>query len=274
MGQYLKLNNVPKTSNGSAAAKTDIIVIDVDDVLVFPPRDNGKIEHVGDITMKPGTSGIIVYSTKSKTEASYTTEGDEDAQSVKQTFKIQHPGEDIPVMEFVANWTGRNVIVLSKSCSDTVYKVSGTKCAPLQLKAEGVDNNDSRHTMITFEAFAKSEYYPGKYSGTVPVNVVNYKLTSNSFPVPFPTTGPLVLPSSDAGEDVLFSAGNFSVGEKFTLIGSGGDDPLRLEQGVQVGINVILKNDTPWIANDGATITFECVVIAGVNCYLETQRSA
>lgn len=273
MGQYLKLKNVGKTANGSAAAKTDIVVIDVDDILYFPPRDSGKIEHVGDVTMKPGMSGITVYSTKSKTEASYTTEGEEDAQSVKQTFKIQHPGEDIPVMEFVANWTGRNVVVLSKSCSDTVWKISGTKCAPLQLKAEGVDNNDSRHTMITFEAFAKSEYYPGKYSGTVPVNVVSYKLTSNSFAVTFPTTGPLVLPTSDTGADVLFSAGNFSVGQKFTLIGTGGDDPLVLNNGVQSGINVVLKNDASWIANDGATITFECVVLDGVNCYLETQRA-
>jgi hypothetical protein len=45
-------------------------------------------------------------------------------------------------------------------------KVVGTKCAPLQVKPSGQDNDVQAHPM--FEQFAKTSFLPGHSFGAIP----------------------------------------------------------------------------------------------------------
>ena len=259
-------------SPGSAAAKDpNVTIVDVDDILFFPPRDASGVVMVGDFVMKPGAIMIQLYMTKSKISAPFTSEGDEDSVSIKQAFEGIHPGNKIEVREFIQNWLGKNVIIIHGSCSETEKEVVGTLCAPLQIKPEKVDNNDSRHFMIKFEAFAKSPFLPGLYTGALtldaPYNVadaanlaINTAVHGNQYSLP-----------ANADNTVSVASITAADREHITLLGNGGADPTVLVGGVAGTATVILRGGTNWVALAGSAITLE-VINGGATKYLVEQN--
>ncbi|HBK83312.1 MAG TPA: hypothetical protein DDZ41_06900, partial [Flavobacterium sp.] len=125
---YTKVNLSKPTgiSPGSAAPKSETIIVDVEDIAVFPISDQNGVKLIGQFVLKAGASMIKMYGTKSKTDAPYESDGDEDSISINQKFMIQHPGNNLEVKEFVQNWLGRNIIILHKACQDGFYEVMGT----------------------------------------------------------------------------------------------------------------------------------------------------
>src|SRR6478672_13707994 len=93
---YIRTNlNKPtgSVSPGAAAPKRNkIVIIAAEDVLVYPPRDDKGVAMVGNIVPKSGAKMIEVYVTKSKVNSTFESDGDEDAQSVKQMLEVQTPG--------------------------------------------------------------------------------------------------------------------------------------------------------------------------------------
>ena len=259
-------------SAGSAAAKDpNVTIVDVEDIVYFPKRDSKGINMVGDFVLKPNARMIKIYMTKSKISAPYTSDGDEDSVSIKQAFDGQHPGNKLAIREFIQNWLGRNVIIIHGSCAETEKEVVGTPCAPLQLKPEKKDDNDARYHMLKFEAFAKSSFLPGQYTGAIPTDE----------PVAVADIGAVLLPEgsdylklpTNPDEAVVFGAIGLTDGDHVTLLGTGGVDPGTLTAGVSGTATVILKAGTTWIALDGSAITLQYVDGGATKYLVELSRS-
>lgn len=259
-------------ASGAAAAKDpNIIIFDFDDVLTFAPRDSKGVRMVGDIVFKPGKYPIAVYMTKSKISAPYESDGDEDSISIKQSYEGQHPGNKLEIREFIQNWLGRNVGIAHRSCAEAEWEIVGTPCAPLQLKPSKQDNNDGRFHMLKFEAFAKSSFLPGHYTGNLttatPVavadvteiavdkdNGLQHKLAATA------VTASIEIASVDAEDRSLV-----------TFIGGGGAGPATLAQGAAGAVTVILTGGVTWTALDQSVITLQ-YVNAGATKYLVEQN--
>jgi hypothetical protein len=262
-------------SPGSAAAKDpNVTIVDVDDILVFPPRDSKGIVMVGDFVMKPNAKMIQIYMTKSKISAPYEGDGDEDSQSIKQSFEGQHPGNKREIREFIQNWLGKNVIVIHGSCSETEREVVGTKCAPLQLKPSKVDNNDARYHMMKFEAFAKSAFLPGEYNGNLvlaaPADVEDVAAVT----VDADATGlQYKLPALAVTDAIEFEPVVATDRSYVTLIGSGGVAPATLPAGVAGDVTVILTGGVTWTALDQSAITLQYVNGGATKYLIEQSRT-
>lgn len=254
---------------GAAAPKNEIIIMEAEDIAVFPISDEKGVVIQGSFTMKPGKNMITVYSTKSKTDAPMETEGDEDTMSFKAKLVLQHPGNSKEVKEFVQYWTGRNVVAMHKACGEAHYEVMGTPCAPLQLKGAKQDNNDGRMWTLTFEPFAKSGFVPKIYEGAVvfaePFNVVD------------PTAIELKVENglqyslanlNSASPIQVFGAITLEHGQIISLIGNGGGAATTLANG-PAGTNVtaVLVGGTTWTALENSVIHLR-IFKSGTTTYL------
>lgn len=273
---YSKIS-VPKgqgIAQGAAAAKDpNVTIVDVDDILFFPPRDSKGIVMVGDFVMKENARMIQFYATKSKISAPYTSDGDEDSISIKQAFEAQHPGNAKEIREFIQNWLGRNVIIIHGSCAEVERQVVGTKCAPLQLKPEGKDDNDGRFHMLKFEAFAKSSFLPGLYTGALVLDAPVAVDSSAAIVVNTGVNTQHKLSANADGDAITFGVVTATDRDHITLIGSGGADPAVLANGVAGTVTVILRSGTTWTALEGSVITFEYVNAGATKYLVELSRS-
>lgn len=260
-------------SAGSASAKDpNVTIFDFNDVLYFPPRDSKGIVMAADIVMKPNTSMIQVYMTKSKISAPYTSDGDEDSISIKNGFEGQHPGNRTEIKEFIQNWLGKDVGIIFGSCSETEKEVIGTPCAPLQLKPEKKDDNDGRFHMLKFEAFAKSNLLPATYTGALTLAAPTAVASPTGVDIDTAASSQYKLAANAAGDPITFDALAGADRGTFTLIGSGGADPAERAAGVAGTATVILTAGATWVALDGAFITFEYVNGGGTKYLVEKAR--
>jgi hypothetical protein len=275
---YLKID-VKKGKGGAAKAKLpNVLILDIEDIQTMPMRDDKEVLHAGDIVMKPGKTGIYVYMTPSTIASGYTTEGEEDSHTIKQKFEGTFPGDELEINEFIAYWKDRNVIILTGTCQDTHMKMYGTMCAPLQLKSEGIDNKDANQHKMMFEAYAKSGYLPGFYTGTKPYNLTTQKLAVVSGAMPLNLDEGLIFTvETDGGEKIVFDAiANITNGTRISIIGKGGTDPAYIDATSNTTIapaTVLLKNNITWYGTEDSSITFEKVNLSGVISLLEISRS-
>lgn len=268
----VNLNKPGGISPGSGAPKSETIIVDVEDIQVFPVSDQNGVKLAGQFALKPGASMIKMYGTKSKTDAPYESDGDEDSISITQKFMIQHPGNNLEIKEFVQNWLGRNVIILHKACQDGFYEVMGTPCAPLQVKPAKVDNNDGRYHTLNFESFAKTALVPKHYEGAA--------VFADPFAVADATAVALTnsnshykLPASSSGESIGFvNDASLTHGKMVTLIGDGGTDPAILSSGDSGSSSVLLVENSDWIALRDAVIHFEVFNQGGSIFLIEKSR--
>jgi hypothetical protein len=271
---YTKVNltKAAGITPGSAAQKNQIVLVDVEDIASFPDSDANGVKLVGTPVLKPGGKFISIYSTKSKTEAPFETDGDEDMMNFAAKFIAQHPGNRLEVKEFVQNWTGRDIIVFHKSCADDFWEVMGTPCAPLQLKASKQDNNDGRFYNLTFEPFAKSGFVPKHYEGDISftepfavVSVADVDVT--------PANGiQYKLPSLAVTDAIEFGDMTVEHGTMISLIGSGGVAPATLVDGVSGSATVLLKTGITWTALNNAVIHLQVFKTAATTYLIEMSR--
>ena len=268
--------NVTKQSGispGSGAPKGDTIIMIVEDIAVFPPSDQNGVKMVGNFLMKSGKFPFTVYGTKSKTEAPYESDGDEDSINISQKYMMQHPGNGLAVKELTQNLLGKNVIILHRACQEDFYEVMGTPCAPLQLKPSKSDNNDGRFHTFNFEAFAKTSLVPKHYEGDV-VLATPFAVADVTTIVVNATNGvQYKLPSLAVTAAIAFTSVDLEQKQYVTLIGQGGVAPATLDSGTANNVTVVLLNGTTWSALENAVINF-MVVNAGADTYLiELSRS-
>jgi len=264
------------SSPGAAAPKNEIIIFEADGV-IFPNSDQGGVLIEGSFVLPSGDKMVTVYSTKSKTEASMETEGDEDSMSFKSMVKLQHPGNSKAVKEFIQFWTGKNVIVMHKACGENHYEVCGTPCAPLQLKAAKQDNNDGRFWTMSFEPFAKSGFVPKIYEGAVVIAAPFEVADLTVIPAIADNGVQYQLPSNNNGDEIGFGQVINAHGTILTIIGGGGSDPAILTPTAVsnvVGWNfkVILKGGQNWVALQGAVINFRSFQAGNDNYLIELSR--
>lgn len=163
---YVKANVArPALNAGAGGNKKDkIIVFDWDDVDTYT-RDGATASA---ITMVATTGKqYTVYATVSTIDANYKVEGDEDAEGFMHQVKFDHPGDALAIMDFIQNWTGKNCGIIIEKCSGTDKIQYGTPCAPLKLKASGVDTKDKLAQTMEFTASVKSPYVPAHFTGTL-----------------------------------------------------------------------------------------------------------
>lgn len=268
----MKVNLVKPSGNsnpGAASPKNEIVLMEAEYV-TFPPSDDNGVLLLGNFVLDDEEKMVTIYSTKSKTDASMESEGDEDMNSFKSKLVLAHPGNSKEVKEFVQYWSGRNVIAMHKACGENHYEVMGTPCAPLQLKAAKQDNNDGRAWTLTFEPFAKSGYVPKIYEGAVvfaePFQVADVSL----LPLLVANGYQYKLPSLAVTAAIEVSGITLDHGKIVTLIGSGGADPATLSNGIAGDVTTILKDGTSWTALNKAVIHLK-VFKAGATTYLIEQ---
>ena len=265
----MNIIKIKKTSSGAAAPKDpNVTIIATKDIISWPARNSKKVLMVGNFVFGPNPKIAEVYMTSSKTKAPYESDGDEDAISLKQKFEGEHPGNELEINEFIANWLGEPCIIIHGSCQDAFKKVVGTKCAPVQLKPSGQDDNDARKHMLVFEQFAKTELLPGHFTGTVP--------TVEPFAVTVVTAIDLTeangyvykLPALAISADIAFGTVTLLDKSVITLVGSGGAGPARFQL-----VSALLVSGIPWYALEGATLTLEIFVAGATRYYIERART-
>lgn len=284
MYQKISVTKPGGISPGSAAAKDpNVTIVDVEDILYFPPRDSKGIRMLGNFAMKPNARMIQYYATKSKISVPYESDGDEDSINIKQSADTQHPGNKAEIRELIQNWLGRNVIVIFGSCSEPEKEVLGTPCAPLQLKPSKQDNNDGRFHMLKWEAFASSQYLPGLYTGALAL--AEPSVIEDLAAVSFTTEkgAHYVIPyvGEEEGATLVFSEVTLAHGTVVSIIGSGGFQPAvglpqtgtLLQDVASAGVKVLLKDASTWVGLAGSVINLQ-VFDAGATTYLiEVSRS-
>jgi len=268
--------NALKPAGGSPGASApkepNVTIIAVDDILSHPPRDSGEVNMLGSYVMKPGCRMAQYYQTSSKSKATFESEGDEDTQTYKHKFESEYPGDGLTINEFIAQWTGVNAIIIYGSCSDAFRKVVGTKCAPVQLKASGQDDNDARKKMLVFEQYAKSRFLPGHYTGAL-VLAEPFQATSGVFAISPANGNQYQLPSLAVTDAIEPSAMTLENGEIVTFIGGGGVAPATLTQGTAGAVEVLLAAGSTWTGLLNAVINLR-VFNAGDTTYLiEVSRA-
>jgi hypothetical protein len=261
----VNLNKPAGIAPGSAAQKNEIVLVEAQD-LNFPASDGNGVKLIGVPTLKPGGKFITLYSTKSKTDAPFESDGDEDMINIAQKFVAQVPGNGLQLKEFVQNWIGKDVIIFHKSCKEDFYEVMGTPCAPLQLKPTKQDNNDGRMMTLTFEPYAKSGFVPKHYEGAIPFSAPVNQLDFNAVVIN-PNTVVHQLPAVEESIPMFVGSLGLDDGNYVTFIGGGGEDPGVIEVGESGQAHFLLKNGTTWTALSGSIIHFQ-VFFGGATKYL------
>lgn len=254
-----------KSPGASAPKDPNVTIVRAEDIQSFPPRNENGVLLDGSIVMKPNAFMIQVYMTPSTIDASFTTEGEEDAEQFKHTFKGEHPGDELEILEFIQNNTGRDLIIIYGSCTEMIKKVMGSKCAPMKLKTESQDNKDGRKKIMTFEQIVATGFVPAHYEG----NVVLEEPTAAATLALTITSESLIqkLPAASEPDEITVSSITAAHGSVATLIGGGGSETAVLESGA----NVILKDGANWSALDGAVIHLK-VYEADTKMLIETHR--
>lgn len=267
------ITQIKKTASGAAAPKNpNVLIIAVKDIATWPARNSKKVLMEGAFTLKPNPKIAEVYMTSSKTKAPYESDGDEDAISLKHKFEGEHPGNELEINEFIADWLGEPCIIIHGSCQDAFRKVVGTACAPVQLKPAGQDDNDGRKHMLVFEQFAKVEWLPGHFTGPLP-SVDPFNVVSSAAIALNPANGYVYqLPSLATTAAIAVATTTLNHGDIVTLIGGGGVAPATLATGV-TDKSALLVSGTTWVGLAGATINLKVFKAGAITLFEEISRT-
>lgn len=266
------VKNIIKVGNGAATPNDpNVTFVRSEDILTRPVRDSKGVKMVGDYVLKSGAKMFTIYLTPSKQVKNYSTEGDEDMETIKQKYEGWSPGDGLDLNEFIQNNLGVDYEIIAGNCVDGYKRVYGTKCAPMKLKAEQTDDSSGRGVKLVFEQIVGSKFVPAFYEGNLTfgapedtdVSVELVKATNTHYKVEaLETTAAIDITSID-----------FEHGDQVTLIGSGGGDPATLSGGSHTDAKVNLKDGTAWTALEDATITLEVFEDGTDTILLERNRT-
>lgn len=252
---YVNVNVAKPGSNlGRGGDKKALITIfDMDDVLTYPARDSKGVVVTDNIQFNPGAYMITVYGSQDTIKFSSSVEGDPDKEGVIQEFSFEHPGDEVAIREFRANWMSKNIGIIQERCSTSKKNLFGTPCAPLRLQFKAEDDKDKTITTLSFKSSQKGPDY-ADYQGTMSYDTVKDTVAADATTVDVTNgEGEYQLTTGTSAAAALTALTNCADGKVYTLLGSGGSHPST----IAASGNWLLKNGTSWSALAGATITFK-----------------
>lgn len=268
---YVKVNvGRPSGNAGSGGNRSDkVTFIDLDDVLTFPSRDANGVRITDNIVMKPGAYAVEVYGTITTMSDGFKAEGDPDKRGFMPSVSFEHPGDSVEILEFIQNWTNKNIAVILDKCDGSFKKLYGSPCAPLQLNPEAANSKDSNANVLALESVVKSQTVPAVYEGTVTLSTATGTFAADdATPSVANGTGRYELANNTAANEIT-SLDDAANGKLYTLVGMGGSTPST----VTASADFILANGTTWTATAGATLTVRAMAVAGGFKFIEQSRS-
>lgn len=241
-------------------------IVAAEDILVWPQRDQDSVEYNGDFVMKDGCKMEQIYGTPSKFDGGYSSDGEEDAQSVAQKTVIEHPGDALASENFAQSWFGVPCIIITDYCDGSPKKVYGTECAPLQMKLEFVHNADKTGYIFTFEAFGKTNWLAGRYTGNL-VFAAPFTVADNEQLALEPANGYQYKLATGAGNTITVTSNTMEHGDVITLIGSGGGTADTLT----TSATMLLVST--WTALEGAVLTLQVFESNSTKFLIEKNRA-
>lgn len=252
---YVKVNVAKPGANKGLGGnkKYNITFFDFDDVATFPDRDASGIVITGNIVMNANAYMITVYGTVDTIKNNSESSGDLDAEGIMQSVIFNHPGNEVEIREFRANWLSRNIGILVEHCSDSKVDLYGSPCAPLRLAFKHDEDKDKNVTEFTLKSSNKGPDV-ADYQGTITYATVTGTVSANATSIDLTNgSGRYQLTDGTSSAKTVTTCTNCTAGMKFTLIGSGGSYPCLITK----ANDFILVDGTTWTALANAEITFQ-----------------
>lgn len=223
-----------------------LTLIDIDDVLFMPSRDDNGVVIADDIIMKEGRYGYTIYMTPGTVEVTSAADGDTDQIGFTPSVKFNHPGNEQPVREFKANSINRKFIIIVRYCSGKPADIIGSLCNPCKMTPSYTGNNDGNTNEFTFEQVSKGDDI-GIYKGTVPGEEPTAVVEAGKTEVDFVGEGQYQLSSGEASISTITGGAHDVV---ITLVGVSGKAPE-----VVAGDTIKLRNGEKFVATEGSQLT-------------------
>ena len=217
MNNYVK-TSVPRPvgNPGNGINPKDVLtLIDIDDLVYFPPRDGAGVVLEGDIVVKPSAYSTDLYLTPGTVELSSNGEGETDAKGFTPSVKGKHPGNKQEVREFKTNWLGRHCIAILQYCNGQDPDILGSPCNPLEMSVNYTGNKDGNVSEFTFTQISKGDDI-GIYKGTIPHEEPVATVPASATEIPFKGRGQYQL---SAGAAKIATITGAKHGDLFTLLG-------------------------------------------------------
>ncbi len=170
---YTKVS-IPKSGDGAGCPtprKSQIILVDVDDVASEPTREVGNVTVQGDLTLNEGAKAVSIYATSSTIQITEEFGGDPDAEGVRNGLVFEHPGNSVAVKNFLEVFKNKGVIAIVTECDGTASgrpQIIGRVCNPLRLSVETTMNNEATKRTLTWQQAINDKFLAGEYSGELP----------------------------------------------------------------------------------------------------------
>ncbi|MDC7994456.1 hypothetical protein [Altibacter sp. HG106] len=262
----------PGAGAGAVASNDpNMVFVRSEDILSRPERNANGVLLQGSYTLKEGARMFTIYGTPTSHVKNYTTEGDEDKETIKQKLEIWTPGDSLDLNEFVQNNLGVGYEIIADNCVDERKRVYGTKCSPMKLRAEKSDDSSGRGVKLMFEQAVGSKYVPAHYDGNLvfaeptdtDVTIEVTKANGNQYRVE----------ELDATAAVDIASIDHDHGAFIDFIGDGGDDPATLSSGAATAATVLLVDGVDWTALKNSVITFKVFKDDGTTYLVEQSRT-
>jgi hypothetical protein len=152
MPEFYNPVSVPKKSANAGRAtgkKSFIVIFRWDDIAQYKRDEKGVL--VSQFAFKAGKKPIAIYATNSTINSYHTSEGDPDAKGFIQHVDFEHPGSELESEEFFENNINENlgaIVINCDTAANSLCKIAGTPCQPLQITDSSQDNNEAnKHTV-------------------------------------------------------------------------------------------------------------------------------
>lgn len=257
MAPYVEVDvDKPGPNSGMGGKKKDrILTFKWDDVVTTGlTRDDKKIRVVGNLNFKPGKYMTSVYATQDTIKTNDKTQGDSDAKSVNQSVAFRHPGDQVAIEEYKANWMDENCGIIIQECGSQRMRLYGWPCSPLKLDWEGGSDKDKTGSELTF-ATAQGGPCVAEYEGTLTLSSVTGTVAADETDVDLTNGAGQYQLTDNTVATVLTTGTNAVNGLVFTLLGSGGVHPTSITS----ANDFILIDGTTWNALAGSAITFKAI---------------
>lgn len=274
-----------KIKKGSGGSGGPTITNDLN-VLAIPARDfvegwyaqtdDTGIRLLNPILLKPGATAIELYSTSGTKDVDVQSQGEQDAESMKPTYKANFPGAEISAAEFAYKYLGEPFVIAIRKCESGGYMILGDVCTPLYLKPGFKANKDKTGFEFTFESSTGSRKPFMIYEGTIPT-VSSVIPTQAPDAIAFTNTVTSVMVTAGlTAASMKVSATGVTSGKTVTLIGQDADPAKAstLTSGqTNAGTTTLLAGGSAWKSLAGATITFRVFTDATATYLYEISRS-
>ena len=167
---YVK-SSIPRPGDGAGCAatrKSQIILVDVEDVASEPAREVGNCVVTGNLTLKTGAKAISIYATASTIQVTEELSGDPDAEGIKTGIVFDHPGNSVAIKNFIEVFKNRGVIAIVQECDGTTAgrpQIMGRVCNPLRLSLETKMDGEATKRTLTWKQALPDKFLAGEYAG-------------------------------------------------------------------------------------------------------------